>query len=130
MSWPVYSERLLTAKGLRGMFYAMVPAGFRAVITDISIANPLIVLDQVQVLIEGQLLWMVTFQARDNAVRHELRVPVYQGEEIGVYNGDPTIQTVISGYLFSDATGRSGPLMEGAYDPTKPAPHALELGEG
>lgn len=124
MSWPVYSERLLTAKGITGMFYAAVPAGYRAVITDISIANPLVVLDQVQVLIEGQLLWMHTFRATENVYHHELRVPLYQGEELGVYNGDPTIQTVVSGYLFSDISGRTGPMMEAAYDPTRPGPHA------
>jgi hypothetical protein len=113
--WPVYSERLVSAGQPSGFYSTTVPAGYRAVLTDISIGNAFGLEGLVQVQLAGRVLWAHSLQASELAVRRELRVPAYAGETIAVYLGLNDVGCYVSGYLFNTGPASDDAALDTSY---------------
>jgi hypothetical protein len=121
---PVYSERFLNRGGNSGWTYYTVPPGKRAVITMVTSDPGLNSGHGVQVLAAGYSIYRSQLPANADARFESLRVPVYQGEQIGLYTQGATATCTVSGYLLTDTTGRSGPPASASSLPSPAGPEA------
>jgi hypothetical protein len=92
-----------------GLHYAyVVPVGRRAVVTSIVIVNYGPNLGYSDVAI-GNAYISVAYPAANTTTGVQLRAVAYQGETIHVNVGPAGQQVVVSGYLFDDDSGATGP---------------------
>lgn len=125
MSWPIYSERLLAGGGVGGGYGAVVPAGHRAVIKSGAFSCGQYAGSDINVYIAGQLLFLRSFQAPYTSVQWDTMAVAYAGESIGVVAHFDETYWFISGYLFSDPSGRRGDALQ-----TEAMPELEELFPG
>jgi hypothetical protein len=113
--WPVYSERFLHHQGA-GTWIWTVPAGHRAVVTNIDIVNYADVGAVCSIAIGPILAEYVVFQAANPVIHRVLRTVAYQGEEVKLTLTQTGVHTSVGGYLFADATGATGPPGSASYE--------------
>lgn len=107
MPWPVYSERLLSSNNQAGWQLATVPAGKRALITDISIVNFTAAANQAQVAINQVAVANHLFQVNELDFHRECRLVAYAGESYGVWLQVTGLAGTLCGYLLDDPVGRT-----------------------
>jgi len=105
VSWPIYSERLLSSGAGTGWHYYYVPAGKRAVVRHVSLGNPNHVAGYVQVAVGGASVWAHSFQGPEDAYALDVRWTAYAGEAIQAYTGESSHTVQLNGFLFEDRLG-------------------------
>jgi hypothetical protein len=117
----VYSERLLTAQGTSGWHQWRVPAGRRVIVTDIAVVNSPGLESVCQVALAGVAVADFRFLVKEYSVHLGLRQVIYQGEVAMIYLSDPEMAASMSGYLFADDSGATGPPASAGPLPAAPA---------
>jgi len=108
MPWPVYSERLLHHKGA-GTWTFTVPDDTRLVLTNLEAISEITIPAQVWLAVGGILLEYLTLPAQWSTVHRVMRVVAYQGEDCTMGINSTGTHCTLSGYLFKDDSGRTGP---------------------
>jgi hypothetical protein len=93
-----------------------VPAGFRAVITSLVAVNYFAGATGTDVSVNGHPVGFLALQAQNATVVLAMRAVAYQSEVIGTYCGALNVYRTISGYLFEDSSGATGPPGRLYYD--------------
>jgi hypothetical protein len=122
MPWPTYSERFLAVYGAAGYTTYYVPAGHRAVLKAVTANNPGGNAGTVQLTIAGKVAYWHRFPASVQFESFSTTLVVYGGEDLTVYTEFTTLSVFASGFLFADATGRSGPPGGAQQLPSLPTP--------
>lgn len=115
MPWPVYSERLVQNAAGAGAVDLVIPAGHRAVLTEIAVTNLSGTTTQVTVYVAGGIYWDRKFLATDRVFIQPCRVVIYAGEVLRLAKESSTTTMTCSGYLFGDSGQRVD--LEASYDP-------------
>jgi hypothetical protein len=111
--WPVYSERLAFAFGpTGGVANWGIPAGKRAVIKAITASNGGQHTGPVQVLVAGFTVYAFVFPATTLFQQVSVFLPVYEGENIGLYVNGVELGLHVDGYLFDDTSGATRSPLE------------------
>lgn len=116
MSYPVYSERLLSTPGHVGWIYYDVPAGRRVVVKHIAAVNYTQDPVYMQVAVRAEAIFGREVPGPLNTLQVSGMWVAYAGEQLGIYLAALGVGATISGYAFADSEARSS----GAYqlDPT------------
>lgn len=120
MPWPTYSERILHHSA-QGVWRYTVPAKMRLVITSVDVVNAQPVLPADFSIRVGTILCTYfAFQAQWRTENLAVRTVAYQGEvvELNISNGG--LHVTVSGYLFADESGRTGPPLAAGTKPSEP----------
>lgn len=120
MSWPVYSERLISAQGTGAGSSWRVPAGYRAVIRNVAAVQGGAVAGFAYVVAGPMTLWIRSFPASRESFSQEYRAVVYAGELIEAYTSAVELSISAHGYLFLDSSGRKGPPLSATELPSRP----------
>lgn len=112
MSWPVYSETFIRHFNVMGYSRYTVPAGHRAILTEIALTNAYGTTNDVQVEVGPILYFERKFLATERSSIVACRTVLYGGESLSVYHDHAGTGSVLSGYLFLDPAGRTGPDRE------------------
>lgn len=123
MAWPVYSEVLLSKTSGALWTTALVPAGHRAVIKQITMAQWTTDACQVTVMAGGRYVLINDFPASISFEAFETMYVVYAGEDIRAYHTLSNVHLTVSGYLFS--TGQAAadvPLIDAIEEGEAPPP--------
>lgn len=115
MPWPVYSERIMHHSAPGSWTYT-VPDEMRVVLKYLSATSFQSVVSVVQVQIKGIACYHRQFPASGGAVQVDLFAVAYQGDVITLYMSHSEMVCHLSGFIFADETGHTGP------------PQALEAG--
>lgn len=120
MPWPTYSERILHHSA-QGVWRYTVPAKMRLVITAIDLVNAQGVAGADFSLRTGPILVAYfAFQAAWRTENLALRSVVYQGEVVELNISHNGINVTVSGFVFQDESGRTGPPLSAATKPDVP----------
>jgi hypothetical protein len=107
---PVYSERFFNTMAAYEWRTYVVPPEMRAIIRSVSVAWHQAPAGVVHVYVASIPLINVDVPGGTGASATETYSVAYQGEEISVYLAAPNgLYCHVSGYLFSDNSGRDGP---------------------
>jgi hypothetical protein len=96
--------------------YWIVPAGFRAIVTDWAVYQSLAGSQSCFVSVNGYIVAQLTPGAIGSRVA-TMRVVAYQGEQVGVYQPATHFQQTLCGYLLTDVGGPPRAL-----EPSPPGP--------
>ena len=99
-----------------GARYYTVPAGRRASVKMVSVANPARVAGTVGVLVAEQYVYIRDVQATQAFESLAMMSVAYAGERIGIYVGAASMAVMVCGFLYSETLALS----------TLPAPPADE----
>jgi len=105
MSWPIYTETFLRVTA-QGTWLWNVPAGHRAVVKAITVMALAAPPSNVWVIVGGVYTSYFTFQAAGTFREQSLLAVAYAGQKIEVLIGTAGTHVTVSGYLFSDSSGR------------------------
>jgi hypothetical protein len=108
VSWPIYSERFLHHQA-QGFWEYTVPSGKRAVITNVDGVNASLTAGRLGVYIGDLAVFLRSLPASGGDVHFATRAVAYQRELIRIYIEVGGIHTTVSGFLFDDPSGRTGP---------------------
>lgn len=131
MAFPVYSTRFLL-HAPAGWTGVSVPAGYRAVVTNITAGKPGDAAVLCLVALAGFVSWRHAFQAAPDSVSFDTRLVLYAGETIEAYTDSPNAVIFVCGYLFTEAATAAGEWEEvvrnDPMDPTSPPPEGYLRG--
>lgn len=99
-----YSTRFIHNTA-QGFVRWTVPAGHRAVLKSILGYNGTSAVANIVLELKRQNIWFVAVPGFSGAASAPFMLPVYAGEEVGIYNQVVGVQSALSGYLFVDAGG-------------------------
>lgn len=122
MPWPVYSEQFVMSSQTSTWAYFTVPAGMRAVATDVFATNSGAVENMALVSLRDYWAWIAVIPAASGFKAATFRLVAYQGERLGIYMQSSGGMMGLSGYLFADNSGRYGPPAGAAQEPVLPDP--------
>lgn len=126
MPWPVYSERFLHHQAV-GWWAFTVPEDTRAVLTNLDAISSLTTNAYVSLAVGPILAEYVLFQAPWIAKHAVMRIVAYQGEEITMGISDTGVHATLSGYLFTDESGRTGPPIDVKWRRLSDPPPGLDI---
>lgn len=107
-----YTETFLRLAGTSAALLWTVPATKRAVITSMVVCQRGAQPGTVQVIAGNHVIYQKYVAGAQATEAFALRAVVYQGEAIFAFTAWPELSVVISGYLFNDDSGRTGPWAE------------------
>lgn len=119
MPWPSYSERFLEHSAAGSWDY-YVPAQMRAVVKFLSVVSMQTAISVAQVSINGIACYHRQFPAGGGSVQADLMAVAYQGDLIRLYLSHSDMLGHLSGYVFQDLTGHTGPPRAAAPLPSPP----------
>lgn len=111
--------------GVAGAYTWTVPAGKRAVIKSIAVANGAAAGTAIDVSVAGVVIYLKVFQATNSSDVQNLHQVVYGGEFIRVGLGAAGLHVGIAGFLFDDPSKGHYPGAEVEYERLEQRP---ELG--
>jgi len=123
--WPVYSERILHHQGA-GQWAYEVPEGTRLVITHAVFLLMGVAPAFVQLGVGPVIVVFKNFQATHDQYAVQTKVVAYQGESIVLVVEKAGLHCTISGSLFQDDSGRTGPPLAPALKPIHPERPEIE----
>jgi hypothetical protein len=107
MPWPTYSERFL-APTITGQWRShLCPAGYREVIKCVTIVNDTATAGSTLINVAGALFVSALVPAASTVAFTQLHVPLYGGEDIGVFMYQTKGAVTVSGYRFREQAGGS-----------------------
>lgn len=123
MAWPVYSEVLLAKTSGATWTVAPVPAGMRAVIKQVTMAQWTTDACQVTLMAGGRYVLIHDFPAAVSFEAFETMYPVYAGQDVRAYHTLSNVHLTVSGYLFQTGQATQDlPALEAADDTELPPP--------
>jgi len=111
MAWPIYTETFQRVTA-QGTWLWTVPAGHRAVVKSITVMALGAPPSNTWVIVGGVYVAYFTFQAAGVSRAQDLLAVAYAGQKTEILIGTAGTHVTLSGYLFSDSSGRTGPAGE------------------
>lgn len=104
----IYSEQLVFAIDGGQWHSWSVPAGYRAVVRNVSAANWAAIASRVHVQVGTYAVYVVLhdFPAALGQVSLDTMAVVYAGEPIGIFLDGENVHGQVNGYLFRDVEGK------------------------
>lgn len=125
MSARTYSERFLLMRGANVQAQYLVPAGFRAVVRCITVANLSLAQGNGALFVAERVCWFWLSPGEYGSVWADVRIVAYQGEFLHLSLEGPDVAGSVSGYLFEDPPGAQ--LLPAAPAVEPPAVEAIPL---
>lgn len=104
----IYSERFLMVTGNAVSAQVTVAPGKRAVLRDLLVSATAAPAGAT-LFVGGRVAMAYNFPAPGGAIALDTRIAVYQGELVKLVTYGESCYAVLSGYLFADPTGQTGP---------------------
>jgi hypothetical protein len=98
----VYTYRFIFTSNSGQWVYWTVPAGYRAVLRSLSLVNTDASTRRCIVSVAGKYIYFSDVQAAGTTRSVDLRMAVYQGEQMGAYTESAAMPVQLTGYLFRD----------------------------
>lgn len=115
MPWPTYSERFLHHQAA-GSWEYVVPEKMRAVVTNVDAISTVAPPAWAGLWVGPICATFLNFPVPNEGQHEQLRVVAYSGETVRLLIEQTGIHVTVSGYLFADNSGRTGPPKADADD--------------
>lgn len=124
MPWPTYSERFLHHQAA-GTWSFVVPAQTRLVLTHLDAVSAAAQPVDLWLKIGPILLEYLQFPVAWVAKHVVMRAVAYQGEQVDMNLSTSGLHATLSGYLFTDLSGHTGPPLQITHREPRPLTELL-----
>ena len=120
MPWPVYTESFIASATTNAWVDFVVPPGHRAILKWVSATHWGAATGELHVQVANAYVFFHAFPASTNTINVPLLAVAYAGQRLSMMFIGDSAQVHLTGYLFTDPSGRAGPPAGPALLPEEP----------